>query len=183
MQGAGGVGTLNKQLGQAVEGRDGELLAVLRAGMVETRIRRIAIAGTEDAAVARKGEGELRAGVWDDTTFLVLYLDGDDGEVATVGGNLAAVCLEHGLKGGFRGFDGLGENALAVFIAVGDDTTWLIGGVPLEVAVLGHRLTTNILSVDDEFHLVAVAISVVVVVLIDSISFIVIVLFTLSISS
>lgn len=36
LQGAGGVGTLNEQLGQTVEGWDGELLAVFLAWVVET---------------------------------------------------------------------------------------------------------------------------------------------------
>ena len=85
-------------MGETVEGGDGELSAVHSVGMVEAGIGGIAIAGSEDAAVAREGEGEHGTGIGYDAAFLILHLDGDDGEVATVGRNLTAVRLRSALS-------------------------------------------------------------------------------------
>ena len=89
MQDAGGVGALDEQLGEAIEGGDGELSAVDSVGMVDAGVGGVAIADTEDAAVTREGEGEHGTGVGHDVAFLILHLDGDDGEVTTIGDDLA----------------------------------------------------------------------------------------------
>ena len=61
--------------------------------MIFARIHRIAIAYAQYAGFTFELEGQQGTGIWHQTTFLVLYLNGDDSEVTTVGSDLLTISL------------------------------------------------------------------------------------------
>ena len=152
------MATLNEHLRQAIEGGNAELVAVVVGRMVRPQIRGVAIAHTEDAAVALQREGQLRTGIRHDAPLGVLYLDRHHTDVSSVGSDGLAVGLHHYLIGWLGGLNGLGHDALAVLIAGGHHLTGLVDGFPLQVSVLRHLLAAQFLAVHREFHLVAVAV-------------------------
>ena len=102
------LAALDDDLCQTVEGGDAECAAVLVLGVVGTKIGRVAVAHTEDAAIAFQAEGQHGTGIGDDAAFLILHLNGYYGYVAPIGSNGLAVGLQHELRGGLGGLDGLG---------------------------------------------------------------------------
>lgn len=76
LEGTGGVGALDENLGKTVEGGNLECGAVLVLWMVGTQIGGIAISRTDDAAVAVETEGEQRTGIGNGAPLRVLSLTG-----------------------------------------------------------------------------------------------------------
>lgn len=155
---AGTLLTLDDDLCVTVEGRNAELLAVLVFRVVGTGIGGVTIPCADDAAVAFNTEGQGLAGIRNDMSFGILQLDGDDGDIPSVGSDAGAVALHDNPVGRFGGLYRLREDALAVLIAYGNHLARLVDRLPLQVSVLGHLLTTQFLAIDRQLHLVAVAV-------------------------
>ena len=61
--------------------------------MIFTGVRRVAIANSQDAAIALQSEGEFRTGIRDNMSFDILNLNGDYCQIPAIGTNLLAIGL------------------------------------------------------------------------------------------
>ena len=88
------VGGLHEDLGVAVEGGNGEGLAIELVGMVGTMPRGVAIAYSEDAGWSLQTDLDGVAGIGHEAVFLVVKTDADNCHVAIVGSEGRAVGSE-----------------------------------------------------------------------------------------
>ena len=76
--------TLYQHLCKTIESWNTELLTVYVFGMVGTQIGRITIAHTNDTSITLQTERQHRTGIRNDTSFSILYFDGDDSHIPSV---------------------------------------------------------------------------------------------------
>ena len=85
------MSALNENLGQSVECRNLECVAVKFIGMVRTKVGGISVAYTQNATVSFKCAGQHGAGIRNYTSLVVLNLNGHDGYIASIGGDEPSV--------------------------------------------------------------------------------------------